>query len=188
MEDAESICMKYELYDDATKISLSKLQTDLRTEVAAMPGVMNQELATTLTNQAFDFMKRLIALYDIILLQKFIENDISGDGKLSKKEFKIMLEKLNYEQANDQTVDGIFFLYDRSHSGFLDYREFYNKFYDYANSKAVKDPTDYAFPIFEDIRNYLKTRNTTLAKQFSADLTSALKMKEILIESFSFFE
>lgn len=52
---------------------------------------------------------------------------------LTKNEFKVVLEKLNYDKSDNQTVNAIFYLYDPRGQGFLDWRDFHNKFYDYAN-------------------------------------------------------
>ena len=44
--------------------------------------------------------------------QQGIVHFLTRDGHLTKKEFKLVLEKLNYEKADDETVNAVFYVYD----------------------------------------------------------------------------
>jgi Ca2+-binding EF-hand superfamily protein len=98
------------------------------------------------------------------LLQIFTDMDLDQNNYIDKTEFAVALETMQF-QMNQTFLDLVFSYLDKNKDGFISYIEFCEQFKIYTAKTQVKSD-HWAFPIFEKIRQYLRTNHTTIHKMF----------------------
>ncbi len=121
----------------------------------------------------FDGLKRYLAINGGTLVHIFLESDINGDMSVQREEFKLALYRMNTADLFDeQAIENIYQIYDMNNSNQVSYIEFLKQFYEYANQKMVKDPSDSIYTVLDTLRKHVKTQRKSLASIIAQNLMS----------------
>lgn len=104
---------------------------------------LTAEEAKTNVDHVFGYFKRYLALNGGNISSKFRDLDTDGDNNIQREELTKALYKYSPDLIDEKYTESIFFLYDTNKTGAIPYNEFCSKFYEYANSKKVKDTSDF---------------------------------------------
>ena len=119
--------------------------------------------------RVYDEMRKYILVQGGDIMKFFTEADSNRDNFITNSELSVALQKIGFVGANqlsENDITSMFNQFDQNRDGRISYSELCMQFSEFSSTKAVKDPSHWAFYIFELIRRACLVTQKSLSALF----------------------